>query len=310
MKKPLSKKKPLSSQTKAIAKVKKKPSGFRLNIRSRHPSHSPLKRLGVRLPFRSVVRFGSDWTGDGNPRVECNSVEAVKTSANKLLMKRAFSNINNNVVTADWYTSTNGSVFRCLDQGNITLGASELTYPIVAKHVHGSRGEGNYLLKTQAELTSWLHGKTLQNYIFEKFYDYSREYRLHVTKDGCFYSCRKMLKEETPKENRWFRNDSNSVWIKQFDDAGKLKSDFDQPVNWKAIVAESVKALEAVGLDIGAIDVRVQSAKDKKGVARKDPKFIILETNSAPSFGDVTLEKYEDEVPRVLLAKRRKVIAR
>jgi type I restriction enzyme S subunit len=37
----------------------------------------------------------------------------------------------------------------------------------------------------------------------------SREYRLHVTADGCFYACRKMLKADA--EERWYKNDSNCV---------------------------------------------------------------------------------------------------
>lgn len=279
-------------------KAKKVFNGYKIMVRSRHPSHNPLRTLLPKLFFRTVVRLGSSWAGDGKPRVECNSVDAVKVSANKRLMKIAFSALANNVKTADWWMSLNGTVFKVLNQDNITIGVADLPYPIVAKHIHGSRGTGNYLLKTQEELNAWLPGKTLNNYIFEKFYDYTREYRLHVTKNGCFYTCRKMLKEETPADKRWFRNDSNSVWIVEDNPA------FDKPVNWNAIVNESVKALSSVGLDIGAIDVKVQSAKDKKGRVRPEPKFIILETNSAPSFGEVTLQKYLTEIPKVLREKK------
>jgi hypothetical protein len=276
-------------------KAKKVFNGYKIMVRSRHPSHNPLRTLLPKLFFRTVVRLGSSWAGDGKPRVECNSVGAVKTSANKLLMKEAF--VNSNVVTADWFT-TNGNTMINKNGEATIMNLPDLPYPLVAKHIHGSRGTGNYLLKTQEELNAWLTGKTLNNYIFEKFYNYTREYRLHVTKNGCFYTCRKMLKEETPADKRWFRNDSNSVWIVEDNPA------FDKPVNWNAIVNESVKALSSVGLDIGAIDVKVQSAKDKKGRVRPEPKFIILETNSAPSFGDVTLQKYLVEIPKVLREKK------
>ena len=99
------------------------------------------------------------------------------------------------------------------------------------------------------------------------------------------------------------RNDSNSVWVTQFDENNNLKTDFDQPSNWTTIVSEAVKALEAVGLDIGAIDVKVQSRTTKKGAVRENPEFIILETNSAPSFGDITLRKYKEEIPKILKEK-------
>jgi D-alanine-D-alanine ligase-like ATP-grasp enzyme len=142
-----------------------------------------------------------------------------------------------------------------------------------------------------------LEGKTLNNYIFERFYNYSREYRLHVTEDGCFYTCRKMLKSETPEEERWFRNDSNSVWVLENNPS------FDKPINWNEVIEHSVKALKAVGLDIGAVDLRIQSSKHSNGDTRDYCDFIVLEINSAPSFGDITAEKYAVELSRLINKK-------
>lgn len=75
---------------------------------------------------------------------------------------------------------------------------------------------------------------------------------------------------------------------------------FDRPSNWKDIEKHCVKALKAVGLDIGACDVRVQSGKGKYS---DNPDFIIVEINSAPSFGEVTLEKYKKELNRLIEKK-------
>ena len=61
--------------------------------------------------------------------------------------------------------------------------------------------------------------------------------------------------------------------------------------------------IQAVGLDIGAIDVRVQNEVTAKGKKRNEPDFIILETNSAPSFGEITTQKYLNEIPKVILKK-------
>ena len=77
---------------------------------------------------------------------------------------------------------------------------------------------------------------------------------------------------------------------------------FDKPANWNVVVTECVKALNAVGLDVGAIDLRIQSAKDGQ-TNRKNPEFIVLETNSAPSFGERTLEMYLQEIPKILKRK-------
>lgn len=299
------------------SKVKHKKQGikkltmYRPQVRSRHPSHGWLKNSIGLLPFRSIVRLGSttqigDEVSVGGRRVECNTVQAIKTSASKLLMKQVF--LEAGVKTAEWYYCwipkyTDGHIEKAIFMKSVNIGnmiettpntINDLPYPIVAKHHYGSRGEGNFLINSQQELDKWMSGKTLSNYIFEKFYNYSREYRLHVTKDGCFYTCRKMLKGTTPAESRWYRNDSNSVWVLEDN------PQFDKPVNWATIVAECVKALKAVGLDVGAIDLKVQSAKTEKGELRKDPQFIVIETNSAPSMGNITQIKYQAELPKIL----------
>lgn len=282
--------------------ITKKRVGFRPQVRSRHPSHSPLRFQLARLPFRSIIRLGSTTeVNDGKTRVEINSIESIKNSMNKFRMKQYFYEAG--VKTADWYLADElGGVLyfhspECTDIINNSKSTDTLEYPLVAKHLYGSRGRGNYLLKSKEELENWLGGKHLNNYIFEKFYNYNREYRLHITKDGCFYTCRKMLKTDTPEDKRWFRNDSNSVWIVEENEV------FDRPTNWNTIVAESVKALKAVGLDVGAVDLRIQSSRNSKGELRENPDFIIVEINSAPSFGDITLEKYLEILPKLLRDK-------
>ena len=106
-----------------------------------------------------------------------------------------------------------------------------------------------------------------------------------------------MLKEETPENERFYRNDSNCVWYLESNPG------FDKPLNWDDIVEECINAIKAVGLDIGACDVLVQSAVDKNGDTRTSPSFIICEVNSAPAFGTITLEKYIKEIPKVLRSK-------
>lgn len=273
---------------------------FTVKIRSRHNTHGAIRRK-LFSTFRTVVRFGSSTPTNqvfpngklkpGSRIIEINTVDAVKVSANKRLMKEAFDKLA--VKTATWlFGNTEQDVLAKIKQAGEKFG-----YPIVAKHIYGSRGTGNYLLKTEQELVNWLKGKELSKYIFEKYYDFVREYRLHTSSQGCFYTCRKMLKGDTPQDKRWFRNDSNSVWVKEENPA------FDKPVNWDAIVAECVKALKATGLDVAAFDVKVQSAKNKDGHPRKEVDFIIIESNSAPSFGDITVEKYMENLPKIIKAK-------
>jgi carbamoylphosphate synthase large subunit len=257
-----------------------------------------------------VIRLGStteidDSLSSGGSRIEINKVAAIQNSMSKLRMKNCFTQAG--VTTAEWFeldtggvlckvdavTSQTGKIIRTLTQ----VANLNETLPLVAKHVYGSRGTGNYLLKTREEFDAFVAKHRGGNYIYERFHDYNREYRLHVTSDGCFYTCRKLLKEETPERDRWFRNDSNSTWILENNPS------FDRPTNWDAIVAECVKALNAVGLDFGACDVKVQSAKNSKDKDRKEPKFFIIEINSAPSFGTLTTQKYLEEIPKLLTRK-------
>ena len=283
-------------------------------IRSRHPSHRVLRRT-IKTSVRTIIRLGSTTSTkeilenlklkDKSANiVEINTPTAIKNSANKLLMKQCFTKAD--IFTADWFIKYDSIGGRGWLQKNVPLGQgdrsiSELPYPIVVKHIFGSRNNGNTLIKNQEELEKWLVGKTLNNYIFEKFYNYNREYRLHVTADGCFYTCRKMLKSDTPEEKRWFRNDSNSVWVLEENEQ------FDKPVNWDNIIEDCVKALNSVGLDFGAVDLRVQSTtvtnKLGKEVQRKNPEYIVVEINSAPSFGEITALKYLEMLPKLIEKK-------
>jgi len=307
------KKKPVKKAVKQVpvkkVAVKKVFTSFKPQVRSRHPSHKWLRENLPLFPFRSIIRLGSTMTlqeaypsktSDQLARIkEINSVQGVKNSSSKLLMKQCFTRAK--VKTAQWWTCTDftrqGGTFEFYEEGlerDDTQKTNTLSYPIIAKSHYGSRGEGNTLINSQQELETWLRGKTLSNYIFERYYTYTREYRLHVTKNGCFYTCRKMLKRDTPDDKKFQRHDDNCVWIMDTNPA------FDKPVNWKEIEADCVKALKSLGLDIAGFDVKVQSAKDAKGKTRATCDWIVIESGSACSHGEVTKVKYREEIIKLL----------
>lgn len=278
---------------------------FRPMIRSRHPSHDALRRELIRLPFRSVIRLGSltelkDPSTLRGERVELNSAEAIKNSSNKLRMKQCFT--REKVYTARWF-KYDGEFFQDQEVNEVHNGfdiePNEMRFPIVAKSLFGSKGKGNTLIKSSIELDKFTNSHDLNNYIFEEYCNYNKEYRLHVTKNGCFYSCRKMLKKEFKEhDNSWQRHDDNCVWILE------ENAEFDKPVNWDEIIEHCVKALISCGLDFGACDLRVQNNRNSEGELRKRCNFIVVEINSAPSFGKVTLEKYKEELPKLLIEKK------
>lgn len=249
---------------------------YYLKIRSKNYTANGLRRV-VRSPKRAVLRLGSTTPlrdiyphlRDTSQVVEINTIEACKVSGNKTLMKEAFDRAE--VVSAEW----------------APVSAEWDKFPAIIKHNHSSKGNGIYFVENAEALQDWLRTHNAANHVIERYYTYNREYRLHVTKDGYFYTCRKMLRNDA--EERWHRHDNNSVWIVEENPM------FDKPTNWDAIVEECVKALNAVGLDLAAIDVKVQSAKEGR-----DPKFIILETNSAPSLGERTTEEYINKLNQIV----------
>ena len=290
---------------------------FKPRVRSKNHSCDELRRGGLGYyPFRSVVRLGSVTPNahlfkNPNGIIEINSVDAVNVSRNKLLMKQAFAQAE--VPQSEWWLiiDADGLVAypKAANAGYVHL--DHLPYPLIVKRVHGFKGIGMSMINTNEELESWLsaHPNT-EGWYFEQYHNFNREYRLHVTKEGCFYGLRKMLKSDA--ENRWYRNDSNCVWITEhkvlFDeehtiigyDESEDNPAFDKPVNWENIEKDCVRALEAVGLDIGAFDVRVQSALDKGGNKRENPQYILIEVNSAPSMGNITVLKYKEAIQKLL----------
>lgn len=273
----------------SLKQAKKIITFFRTLVLTRHPSHAPLRKQLRLCKGRSVVRLGSTTSlNDGKVRTEVNSVQGVKNSASKLLMKQCFTRAG--VKTTEFWVHNTEKFCK----GNDTLigvNIANLPYPVVAKSHYGSRGVGNTKLDTQQAFQSWMQGKTLSNYIFEKFQPLGREYRLHISKFGCFYACRKLLKSDAP-ENTWQYHDDVVTW------ALESNPSFKKPNNWDSIVEDCVRAQKALGLDICAFDVMV-SLPNKEN----NSDWLIVESASAPSFGNITLQKYLEEIPKIINSK-------
>lgn len=271
---------------------------FKTRIFSRHPSHNILRTNLVKLPFRSLVRLGSvTKINDSKERIELNSVDSITISANKFLMKKKFDEAN--VPTAPWLIAkTIDEVFNKMDE-------LEIQFPIVSKSFFGSQGVGNSLIKSEDHLYEWASNRNIDKYIFEKYMPYQFEYRLHVTKHGCFYTCRKALKTDTQEKDKWRRHKDNSIWLLE------TNENFNKPNSWDDIIESCIKSLNFIGADVLSFDVRVQGPINKKGEKREYQKFILLECNSASSMASpnenkqisICAEKYLEIIPKLLKEK-------
>lgn len=293
----------MNTQLKKNPQLVKRITSFRMSVFTRHPSYRELKEKLPKLPFKTICRFGSttiveDQHTKGGARLEINERQGIINSSSKLLMKKCFNSAK--VKTAPWWTFRQ-SAFLQNDNSDTPTKIEELKFPVIVKSIYGSRGLGNYMCNTLELLQRFVGSHNMNDYIIEKYMTFSREYRLHVTDNGCFYTCRKMLKSDTPEHLRYQRHDDNCSWFIE------SNPKFDKPINWNALVQDCINAKNALGLDICAFDVKIQSSKDSDGKTRENPEWILIESASAPSMGTITTEMYALELPKIALAKASKL---
>ena len=264
-------------------------------IRTKNPTSAPLRGQLGDFSMRSMVRLGSRTSiEDAYPRkpidrpvIEINTIDAIENSRSKLLMKACFSEAG--VPQADWWIPEPEKPWNLLSQTGVTS-SEYLPYPILIKRVFGFKGRGMLKIDTQEQLDEWIQNNLhATSWYIEHYRPFAREYRLHCTQSECFMTWRKLRRADA--ENRWFFNSTNCNWV------GEDHPLFDRPSNWGAIVETCINATKAVGLDITAIDVRVQSSN------KTNPEFIVLECNSAPALGDQGVEIYKQKIKELINEK-------
>jgi len=251
-------------------------------IRTKNPSAKPL-RASIITNKRAIVRLGSlTPLGKVFPNrrdvVEINTVEAIQNSRGKIRMKDCFSKLD--IPQAEWWSFEK------------EFDSNKFPYPIVLKRIFGFKGHGMALINNKKEFDSWYsQHKNHHDYFIEKFYNYAREYRIHVASGniGCFMSWRKLRRQDS--KERWFFNSSNCNWVS---DQHEL---FDKPKCWKQMEAAAICCIKSTGLDIGAVDIRVQSNE------HDNPKFIVCEINSAPALGEIGIIKYKEIITNLINSK-------
>lgn len=269
-----------------------------LRIFSRHPSHRVLRNV-IEAEQNSVLRLGSttEWE---DAKIEINTVQAIKNCSDKILMKDLFWQNKVNSPTHFIYSIKRDSFILCKESGEAvevkTMDEllNHIKFPILAKKAFRSKGKGMEKIDSKTALTRFIKNNVKNNpntknpYYFEQFKNYSREYRIHCSDLGdYFYTCRKLIRNDVPKDQRWFRNDANCNWVTETHDL------FNKPKTFNKIVKDCQKARKALGLDIAGFDVKV----DKEG------NWTILEANSACSFGRITTWKYATELTKLLIKK-------
>lgn len=239
----------------------KQRKSFNLRVFSPNKSCAPLRRI----PFnrRVFLRFGSTTPFNSKFKyLELNSIEGVKVSANKILMKHSFDTAR--VKHSEWITSNNAkSIEEFFLKHKV----------IICKHKHSSKGNGIYYIDNLAYLKELISKINLSQHIFERFYFYPHEYRVHVDrKHGAFYICKKFLEDGVDVE--WHRHANNAG----FAIVNKLD---EKPECWNNVIDDCIKAMSVMHLDIACFDILCSNTE-----------WILLESNSAPSLANFGLNIY------------------
>lgn len=142
---------------------------------------------------------------------------------------------------------------------------------VVERHtLTGHSGEGIRLVEFDEELS--VDAKLYVQYIKKE-----HEYRLHVFRDEVFFIQRKARALEVPDDNvNWkVRNHANGFIY--------ANKDIELP---KVAHYMATNAIQALGLDFGAVDM-IYNARQNK--------FYVLEINTAPGLSGTTLDKYVEK---------------
>jgi len=252
-------------------------------IRTKNPSAAPLRR-SIFVPCRTIVRLGSRTQLElSRSTIEVNSIDSIENSRDKLRMKECFSSFD--IPQAEWWIALNNTTYLRNNRDTDTH-FDNLPFPLVGKQVVGFKGHGMQLIENTDQLREFFHTHD-NHYFIERFYNYAREYRIHATRDHAFLSWRKLRRSDS--EQRWFFNSTNCNWV------GENHELFHKPDNWNELESAAINAVRAVGLDIGAVDIRVQS--------RENPEFIVCEVNSAPQLGEAGIIAYRTEISNIIRNK-------
>ena len=208
--------------------------------------------------FRGRNKVVINWGSSSLPESTRNAIiinrpEAVARAANKL---STFEVLSDARVDLPKWSTTRAGAENLLEQGNKIFCRTKLT---------GHSGEGIVIAETTDEL--------VDAPLYTVWHRINKEYRVHVFDGKVIHAQRKARKREVPDaEVNWKVRNLKGGFIFAMGDC-----DPSQP-----LLDEAVKAVVALGLDFGAVDI----IDGKDGVAR------VLEVNTACGLEGTTIEKY------------------
>lgn len=210
-----------------------------------------------------VINWGTSRRGhpafEGEARV-LNKPESVALAANKLHAFRAF---QENDVSCPWWTEN-----RMEASDKLLTGCTI----VVREKLNGHSGDGIAIITPEIYQAQGL----IQAPLYTNYIKKADEYRAHIFNGKMFFVQRKARKKDVPDDevNWQIRNHANGFIF--------AHEGVEIPEEAQEL---SVKAVAALGLDFGAVDL----------IKTKTGRWYVLEVNTACGLEGTTLKKYAEQ---------------
>lgn len=222
-----------------------------------------IKREGSKFkgsPKKVVVNWGcSTLPEEVEKCMIVNEAKYVKIASNKL----SFFNYVKDKISIPEFTTDKDEARKWVEEGKVVLGRTTLT---------GHSGQGIYIMEDLNTFDKTYHGSFK---LYVKYIPKKDEYRVHVVEGEVIDVRRKALRQDVHKESANWKVRTHATGF------NFVKEGFETP---QAVLEESIKAVEAVGLHFGAVDVVWNAFYEKA---------FILEINSAPGLEGSSVVTYQ-----------------
>lgn len=186
-----------------------------------------------------------------------NPPQAINVAGNKLLAFRAME--KDDAINIPEFTDSHEKALQWINEGHTV---------VVRTVLRGHSGQGIVIATTPNEL--------VKAQLYVKYIKKTQEYRIHVLHGNAFDIQRKMRNKDIPDDqvNWQVRNHDNGFVFGR------------EGVNVPEVgIQQAVKAVAALGLDFGAVDLLYN---------KQDDKYYVIEVNTAPGLTGTTLDKYTE----------------
>ena len=217
------------------------------------------ERVGLCKPSRVIINWGSSGVSDTNATV-INPASAVSVAANKISSLMAFeaSGVDHPDYTTDKDKAT----------GWIEQGFKVVCRTLLTAH----SGQGIVVAGSLGEL--------VDAPLYTKYIRKQKEFRVHVFSSKILDIQEKRRSSSVDDHHPYIRNHANGYVF--------CRGDINEPDDLRGV---AISAVDALGLDFGAVDVVWNEAQDK---------CYVLEVNTACGLEGSTVNKYVNAIKEVV----------